>query len=434
MEPKKKNDKKTTLFVIGGLVILLSATAFFVFRTPNQQTYRETRVVSMEKDDTQKPTPTKEPIQVEEDEEFVEPSTLTDTAYMTVTVPGFSTEDVKKKKAEDKDKEKTKTTTTKTTKTVTTTQTTGQPAIVDHYYVDETGKQIDNPNENSDTVYVIEYDKNKEPTSNEFQDVISDYLKGDTTYVAENAKATAALSDDSLVVMGGNGGSTNNNVTNMNANNNRTSNSLEDDAIIVQGAVNVPSTSNQNNASNQNNESDDMIISTESEEENAETDENDPFAETDTETKEEEEDPYFIMPLEGEGYTDEMRPAKVRVVEDSFVVDPATQEVDRYGIQAEWVLNENEKHDGKITVTPYGLGPAYIKSLDYQCAIVSGAGYIQDTDNDFIKLVHVDDGSAIQFVVTATYVDDSVKTSQILTVAHKDYSPLNSNQVTVVEE
>ena len=433
MEPKKKNDKKTTLFVIGGLVILLSATAFFVFRTPNQQTYRETRVVSMEKDDTQKPTPTKEPIQVEEDEEFVEPSTLTDTAYMTVTVPGFSTEDVKKKKAEDKDKEKTKTT-TKTTKTVTTTQTTGQPAIVDHYYVDETGKQIDNPNENSDTVYVIEYDKNKEPTSNEFQDVISDYLKGDTTYVAENAKATAALSDDSLVVMGGNGGSTNNNVTNMNANNNRTSNSLEDDAIIVQGAVNVPSTSNQNNASNQNNESDDMIITTESEEENAETDENDPFAETDTETKEEEEDPYFIMPLEGEGYTDEMRPAKVRVVEDSFVVDPATQEVDRYGIQAEWVLNENEKHDGKITVTPYGLGPAYIKSLDYQCAIVSGAGYIQDTDNDFIKLVHVDDGSAIQFVVTATYVDDSVKTSQILTVAHKDYSPLNSNQVTVVEE
>jgi hypothetical protein len=75
-----------------------------------------------------------------------------------------------------------------------------------------------------------------------------------------------------------------------------------------------------------------------------------------------------------------------------------------------------------------------VKSIDWQCHIVTGSGYIQDTDNDFVKLVHVEDGSAIEVVATAVFVDDSIKTSSIVTVAHEDYSPLNSNQVTMVEE
>ena len=424
MDPKKKNDKKTTLFVIGGLVILLSATAFFVFRTPKSQAYRETRVVSMDEKST--PAPTKEPIQVEEDEEFVEPGTMVDTAYMTVTVPGFSTEDVKKKNAEDKDKEKTKTTkSTKTTKTVTTTQTTGQPAIVDHYYVDETGKQVEKPDENSDTVYVIEYDKKNQPTQNEFSDVISDYLKGDTTYVADNAKAAASLSDDSLVVMGATGSTGGSTGTGSNNNNTgkSTSKSNDDDTMIVQGATETV----------QDGES--LIIDPEKNTENTDDTENAETGEDDLidqEPKNDEKE--VIMELIDGPVSEEDRPSVVRVVEDGFTIDPATQELGRYGVQASWNLNQNEGHDGVITASLFGLNKDYVKSLVYQCDIIAGSGYIQDTDDDFTKLVHVEDGSAIQFVVTAVYVDDSVKTSEITTVAHKDYSPLNSNQVTMVEE
>jgi hypothetical protein len=439
MDPKKKNDKKTTIYVIGGLVVLLSATAFFVFRTPKSQAYRETRVVSMEAESTHTPTPTKEPIQVEEDEEFVEPNTqVADTAYMTVTVPGFSTEDLKKKKEEDKDKEKTKTTnTTKTTKTVTTTQTTGQPAIVDHYYVDDTGKQVDNPDKSSDTVYVIEYDKSKQPTSNEFQDVISDYLKGDTTYVADNAKVAAALNDNSMTVTGSGNGTTGTNTGTKT--NNSGSSGLSDDSLIVTGDS---VTTNQSNQSNQNFESTDdtMIVkqgddinaeeeSVESTGEGSEEDEDDPI---DKEDKVDEEEKDIIMELEGDGVTDEERPSVVRVAENGFEIDPVTQEQDRYGIQLTW--NLNNINDGKLILSPYGLPTNYIKSVDWQCRIVEGSGYIQDTEDDFVKLVHVEDGSAIDVVASAVFVDDSIKTSSIVTVAHKDYSPLNSNQVTMVEE
>ena len=422
MEPKKKNDKKTTLFVIGGLVILLSATAFFVFRTPKSQTYRETRVVSM--DSTPTPTAAPEPIVVDETEEFVEPVKVADTAYMTVTVPGFSTDDLKKKKAEDNDKKKTKTTTT-TTKTTTTyskTKATGQPAIVDHYYVDKNGNPVDNPNNESDTVYKIEYDKTKPLSQDETSDMISDYLKGDSTYVEENAKAAEAaananntnntnanntsITDDTLVVMGAQGGGV---TTNNNSNNtNKTSAGGSDDMIVLQGEA-VPT---ENLGS--------VEVGTGEEEEKEEE-----------EPEEEKED--VIMELVGDGVTSEERPSTVRVVEDGFVIDPTTQEWGEYGIQTDWELPDNDGHDGTIVVGLYGLGAEYVKSIDFQCAILAGTGTIQNTDDDFVKLVHVDDGSAIQLVVTATYVDDSVKTSQIITVAHKDYSPLNSNQVMVEE-
>jgi flagellar basal body-associated protein FliL len=429
MEPKKKNDKKTTLFVIGGLVILLSATAFFVFRTPKSQAYRETRVVSMETTPAQtQQTSTPEPIVVDETEEFVEPNTqVADTAYMTVTVPGFSTEDLKKKKAEDNDKKKTKKTTTTTTKTTTTyskTKSTGQPAIVDHYYVDKDGNQVDNPNNESSTVYKIEYDKSNPLAEDKASDMISDYLKGDTTYVAENAKAeeeaaaatnntgsttnatpTTSITDDTLVVMGAQGGgvTTNNNNS---GSTNKSSSGGSDDMIILQGEA-VP-TDNLGSV--------DVGSGTEEEPE---------------EPEEEKED--VIMELIGGGVTSDERPSTVRVVTDGFVIDPSTQEWGEYGIQTDWDLPDNDGHDGTIVVGLYGLGAEYVKSLDFQCAILAGTGTIQNTEDDFVKLVHVDDGSAIQLVVTATYVDDSTKTSQIITVAHKDYSPLNSNQLMVEE-
>ena len=85
----------TPVYVGAGLVILLTATAIFLFKPKKAQTYKETGTTNMATYSYSVASEYDDPIEEEEE-------VLPDTAYMTVTIPGYSDDDIKKIEEEDK--------------------------------------------------------------------------------------------------------------------------------------------------------------------------------------------------------------------------------------------------------------------------------------------------------------------------------------------
>lgn len=369
---RRNKDKKrnmTPVYVGAGLVILLTATAIFLFKPKKTQTYRETSPTNMA---------TYSYSVASEYEDPIEEEVLPDTAYMTVTIPGYSDDDVKKIEEEEADLESIGELPEDSERVP---DPSGEPQIVKHYYEDSEGNQTSRPSSGSNTVYVIEYDKNKTKTLTEsdVQNIIVGYLNSNETYVkriSNNQKEAEAKKTTTTPKV------------DLDLSDNKSSGSKSKEKNKEGVVVETANTEEKTTATSPG--TDPSVL--------------------DVETG---------ITIADEDRIDIIQSAPVNVESD------ADSENELYaggvGIQLTW--NLHQINDGKVQLFPIVLSKDYITKLEWNVEVIAGNGYLIDTNDDFVKNVHVEDGSAMRVQVNATYTDGVIRESNVITIAHKDYSP-----------
>lgn len=373
---RRNKDKKrnmTPVYVGAGLVILLTATAIFLFKPKKTQTYRETGTTNMATYSYSVASEYEDPIEEEEEE------VLPDTAYMTVTIPGYSDDDVKKTEEEEADLESVGELPEDSERVP---DPSGDPQIVKHYYEDAEGNQTSRPSSGSNTVYVIEYDKNKTKTLTEsdVQNIIVGYLNSNETYVkriSNNQKEAEAK---------------------------KTTTTQKVDLDLSEDNKTSSSKNKEKN-------SDGVVVETSKTEEQttATSPGTDPSV-LDVETG---------ITIADEDRIDIIQSAPVNVESNT----DSENELYSGGVGVQLTWNLHQINDGKVQLFPIVLSRDYITKLEWNVEVIAGEGYLVDTNDDFVKNVHVEDGSAIRVQVNATYTDGITRGSNVITVAHQDYSP-----------
>lgn len=365
-----KASRKAGLVVVIGLAVLLLITAVLLFR-PRKNVYTETHAVSEVVESaagagssglTRTPAMPTKPAAVDSSVTGTSPSPAeTGNAYLTVKVPGFSGEDVRKKEQEEADfaeEAQSSGTTAEELEAVPRTRQSspdpsgpsGVPSVVDHYYADSsTGARTVTPVPgSSDTVYVLEYDRGTAMTQETAQKIIQDYLADSSTYVTNTVPQTVhtGVSSDT-----GN-----------------------PDSVDVSTGTGLPS------------EEGGMSV----------------------ETGAVAEAPGSIV--ESSTGLEELS-VENRLTQEGAMVKPALS----------WIIGSDLPGDGIVRCGTIGLPPSSITQLHWQVQEVSGHGYLSDTDDPFEKSVSLDEGAFIRVVVTAEYTDGFSRTSDVLDIVHDAY-------------
>jgi hypothetical protein len=399
--------KHSTVVIVVSVLILISLTGYFIFRKPktNTNTYHETRIMTADEDPN--------------------------ASYMTVTVPGFSQADLEKTRQEktitdrksevnihndkaesqsepaDTNQNENTNTNTNTNETAKQTQTgtsntqqtetkSSQPTVVDHYYTDNNGNRISYPNEKSNTVYVIKHDKENTLTEKDVQNIILKYLGTDTqTNNSNNSNNTTSNSKKKTT-----------NTTNT-KNNTQEGNSKKENTIdVVGGDENVIDIQPNNDTPQIITNDDDVIVYTD---ETKPSDTNQPVI-TVTETS--QDVPHIDIDTGNIQDTVTIRDEK----DIKTDATPADSSVQVNGTV--W-----DKNDGVIYAGVVGASQNLVTKLEWDVAILAGRASIADTEDDFRKTIHLDDGSAVYVTVTVTFKDGTEKTSAPAFIAHKNYAP-----------
>ena len=397
--------KHSTVVIVVSVLILISLTGYFIFRKPktNTNTYHETRIMTADEDPN--------------------------ASYMTVTVPGFSQADLEKTRQEktitdrksevnihnvkaesqsepaDTNQNENKNTNTNETAKQTQTGTSNtqqtetkssQPTVVDHYYTDNNGNRISYPNEKSNTVYVIKHDKENTLTEKDVQNIILKYLGTDTqTNNSNNSNNTTSNSKKKTT-------DTTNTKNNTQEGNSKKENTID----VVGGDENVIDIQPNNDTPQIITNDDDVIVYTD---ETKPSDTNQPVI-TVTETS--QDVPHIDIDTGNIQNTVTIRDEK----DIKTDATPADSSVQVNGTV--W-----DKNDGVIYAGVVGASQNLVTKLEWDVAILAGRASIADTEDDFRKTIHLDDGSAVYVTVTVTFKDGTEKTSAPAFIAHKNYAP-----------
>lgn len=369
---EKKKDLKTTVGVIAGLAVLLGISAYFVFHDSGSTTYRETRTGTSalsqalaedaeSKEETTHSIPSEvRMVDATSETDSVESEDTTENAYMTVTIPGYSNDDINKAEQEEAameaEAESTGTTVTQVQNTARTRTDTTNPSVVKHYYTTPSGTTSTKPSNTSDTVYVVEYDKNKTLTETDVQNIILDYLKSDSTYIESTKQKTSSTSKQNT--------------------------SKEDDAGII---IENPDTASSADIVNGG-----MVVET------ADTEMNVGTVSTGMNVQTSE--------IHGSGGVS---------VNEGFKL---TEDMIKPYIQ--WYMTDN---DGSITLSTLGVPTSEIQSIIWEVRLIAGNGDVSDTDNPLKKNVHLEEASAIEVTAIVTYYSGLVKNTDPVIVNHKNY-------------
>ena len=368
------SKNKTALIVAILLAISLGATAAFLFSEPKTEVHHETRVADVTSPD-------------EEGE---------DVSYMQVSIPGYSEEDYKKYSEEevsylaqyDKDEpeendkntnsnsnneEKKKTTVVVPAYTEKKNENqSGQngnsgnatsPSIVNHYYTDTNGNRAYVPDKNGNTVYVIEYSKGQTLSQEQVQSLISSYLASNEVISGEAANG----------VMNSSGNSSNIDLTNGSGNNNSSQSSGNSSNIDISEDSNstAPATS---------------VYSSDSS----------PIARI-------------------------LQSSKVVASQDEQAKSSITENAPTDSIALSISGSVGKGNDGRVIVGSVGTSPYNITSLEWRIRTIAGEANLTDSENDFTKNIHLDDRSAAEVYVIASYKDGTVRQSKTITIKHKNY-------------